>query len=267
MSTFLTSDGVSLHYTDAGSGPAVLLIAGFAASAETWELQRRALLAAGHRVLALDRRGHGFSATPAYGWRMSRHGKDLHDFLTMLDLRDVVLVGGSMGASTIWAYHDLFGGDRLRGVVSVDQTPRMLNDDDWTHGFYGLTPANLGTYFAGRQPDTGHPGHPSRTAAGLARLVEALGHPPRRSSRRAMQALMQDHAGQDWRDVVARIAVPSLFLAGRDSQFWPWTHATAAADLNELATAEIIDDCGHAMNLDQADAVNEALVTFLKSLA
>ncbi|WP_305787857.1 alpha/beta fold hydrolase [Symbioplanes lichenis] len=267
MSTFRTSDGVSLHHTDDGSGPAVLLIAGFAASADTWELQRRALLAAGHRVLTLDRRGHGFSETPAYGWRMSRHGKDLHDFLTTLDLRDVVLVGGSMGASTIWAYHDLFGGDRVRGIVSVDQTPRMLNDGDWKHGFYGLTPDTIGTFFSGGVPDTGHPGHPSRTAEGLARLVEALGRPPQGSNWRAMRALLQDHASQDWRDVVARVSVPSLFLAGRDSQFWPWTHATAATELNELATAEIVDNCGHPMNLDQADAVNEALVTFLKSLA
>jgi pimeloyl-ACP methyl ester carboxylesterase len=61
MSTSVTSDGVALHYPDEGSGQPVVLIAGFTASAETWQLQRCALLAAGHRVLDLDRRSHGAS--------------------------------------------------------------------------------------------------------------------------------------------------------------------------------------------------------------
>ena len=93
-------------------------VAGFCAPLETWELQRPALLEAGYRFVAVDRRSHGGSDSPPYGQRMARHGKDLWDVLTGLDLDDAVLIGGSMGGSTIWAYCDLFGTERLDHELS-----------------------------------------------------------------------------------------------------------------------------------------------------
>jgi non-heme chloroperoxidase len=58
-------------------------------------------------------------------------------------------------------------------VVSVDQTPEMINDEGWAHGFYGLTDANSGTFFAECVPPSGR-GAPLNTAA-IARLVERAG--------------------------------------------------------------------------------------------
>ena len=78
--------------------------------------------------------------------------------------------------------------------------------------------------------------------------------------------MLQDHAQQDWRDVIRRLAVPSLFIAGRDSQYWPCEHAEAAARSNPSAIAVILDECGHAANFDQPDAVNKAPVEFLGRL-
>ena len=264
MATMVTSDGVELHYTDDGDGPPVVLLAGFCAPAESWEFQRRALVAGGHRVLALDRRSHGRSQAPAYGQRMARHGKDVADFLTALALTDVALVGGSMGGSTIWAYADLFGTERLRAIVTVDQTPKMISDDTWDHGFYGLTWDNSGTFFDDGIPQTGK-GRPGDRLEGFAKLVELLGAPPPFADGSAppMRALLRDHAHQDWRDVAARLTVPALYLAGRDSQFWPCEHAVDLAATNDLATALVIEDAGHAANIDQPDATNAAILEFL----
>src|SRR3954452_12460076 len=216
MATITTSDGVRLNYVDEGAGTPVVLIAGFAAPLETWELQRQALRAEGYRVIGLDRRSHGGSDKPAYGQRMSRHGKDVHDVLDALGLDDVVLVGGSMGASTIWAYCDLFGSGRLRGIVSVDQTPRMVNDQSWAYGFYGLDKTNIGTFFDDGIPDTGR-GLRADRMAGIGRVVAALGDrvPPFADPRAPeTRPLLQNHAEADWRDVIARVESPALFLAG-----------------------------------------------------
>jgi non-heme chloroperoxidase len=265
MPTITTSDGVALNFHDEGAGVPVVLIAGFCAPLESWELQRAALAAEGYRVIGLDRRSHGASESPRHGQRMSRHGKDVHDFLTALELDDAVLIGGSMGASTIWAYYDLFGAERLRAVVTVDQTPKMVNDDAWRHGFYDLTPANLGTFFDKGVPDTGR-GLRGNRMSGITRVAEALGGQvpafadPTAPERRR---LLQDHAEQDWRDVVARIEVPSLFLAGRQSQLWPCEHATAAAATNQRAQVVTLDDCGHAANIDQPDLANAAILEFI----
>ncbi|SNY23380.1 alpha/beta fold hydrolase [Paractinoplanes atraurantiacus] len=261
MPTITTSDGVRLNYTDEGAGTPIVLIAGFCAPLESWELQRRPLLEAGYRVIGFDRRSHGASESPSYGQRLSRHGADVHEFLRALDLEDVVLIGGSMGASTIWAYYDLFGPGWLRAVVTIDQTPKMVNDATWSHGFYGLTRENVGTFFDNGVPGTGR-GRQDRLA-GLSRVTEALGRPPvfADPSTPERRALLQNHAEADWRDVIARMTVPSLFIAGRDSQLWPSTHAL---DLNESARVVTLDDCGHAANLDQPEAVNDAILEFLK---
>jgi non-heme chloroperoxidase len=270
-----TSDGVRLHHTDTGpsAGTTVVLVAGFSASALTWQLTVDALSEAGHRVVCLDRRNHGMSEAPEHGQRMARHGRDLDETLRALDLTDVVLVGGSMGASTIWAYLDQVGsaaGAGVRGIVSIDQTPRMLNADGWSHGFYGYERANAATLFEHGVGDTGHPGAPERTVAGLGRLMERLGladpsalmalpSPP-------MLRLLQDHALQDWRDVVARCDAPLLMVAGDQSQFWPAEHAAAAAASATHGHHLVVESAGHAVNLDDPDAFNVALLEFVASL-
>lgn len=269
MPHFTTSDGVRLHYLDEGAGLPVVLVAGFMAPATSWFALQEALLAAGYRVLALDRRGHGASEDPPFGARMSRHGQDLADFLAALDLTDVHLVGGSMGASTIWAYLDLQGTRRVRSIVTVDQTPKMLNSSDWSHGFYGFTADNMGTLFADGVPDTGRgmlltrrPDLVDVVARLLPHRARAGDAPPRSLSGHQL-ALLLDHAVQDWRDVVARLDVPSLFVAGRDSEYWPPAHATAAAADNSCVDAVVIDDCGHAVNLERAAEFNAVALEFI----
>lgn len=260
-----TSDGVTLRYTDTGSGPSVVLVAGYTAPAASWALQVDALTAAGFRAVSLDRRSHGLSDAPAYGHRIARHGADLHDALSALDLGDVVLVGGSMGASTIWSYLDLFGTGGVRGVVSVDQTPKMINDEGWSYGFYGLTDENSGTFFAEGVPPTGR-GAPVNTEA-IGRLMARAGQESLPGNfRPETLPLLRDHAQQDWRDVVTRADVPILMVGARDSQLWPCEHAAASVEGNPNGRAVVLDDCGHPANLDQADRFNAELIAFLADL-
>jgi non-heme chloroperoxidase len=265
MGTVTTNDGVSLHWTEEGSGPTVLLIAGYTAAATSWVFQVEALVAAGFRAVALDRRSHGESDAPEFGQRISRHAKDVRDVIEALDLHDVVLVGGSMGASTIWSYIDLFGTDRVRGIVSVDQTPRMINGDGWDHGFYGFTDENAGTLFRDGVPQTGRGLGAEQALPALMRLVERLGGADtlRHEVRPETLPLLRDHAQQDWRDVIARVDVPVLMVAARDSQVWPAEHAAASVQGNPLGRSVVLDDCGHAANIDQPEAFNAALVDFL----
>ena len=52
---------IELYYEDHGTGQPVVLIHGYPADSHSWERQIRALLDAGHRVIAYDRRGFGRS--------------------------------------------------------------------------------------------------------------------------------------------------------------------------------------------------------------
>ncbi|HEY2792605.1 MAG TPA: alpha/beta hydrolase [Micromonosporaceae bacterium] len=267
--SIITSDGIRLDLTDhGGDGAAVMLIAGFTAAATSWVFQVEALVEADYRVLCLDRRSHGTSEAPPFGQRMARHGKDLHDVLAGLDLDDVALIGGSMGASTIWAYVDQFGNGRVRGVLSIDQTPKMLNADGWAYGFYGYTPEMAGTLFADGVPMTGRGFTVEQAKPGMIRLLDRLGEGGalRPGLKPETLPLLRDHAMQDWRDVIDRVSVPVLMVAGRDSQFWPCEHAEAAVAVNPDGRAVVIDDCGHVANLDQVEVFNAHMLEFLGEL-
>jgi len=100
---FDSFDGTRIAYLDAGSGRPVVLLHGFAADHVANWVQPGvvdALVAAGHRVIAPDARGHGASAKPTDPQRyaddaMARDARALLDH-TGLDAVDVV--GYSMGA-------------------------------------------------------------------------------------------------------------------------------------------------------------------------
>ncbi len=213
-------------------------------------------------MIAFDRRSHGESETPVFGQRMARHDRDISGLLEHLGLNDATLVGASMGGNAIWAYVDQYGPDRLRAIVIVDQTPKMLNSPDWPYGFYRYEASNAGTFFANGVRTTGRG---AKSAPQPARLTERLGGPPvfRDPAAPEMIKLLNDHALQDWRDV-ERVTRPVLMMAGRESQLWPCEHAEAAIAANRFGRAVIIEESGHTISFDQPDRFNEVLLEFFE---
>ncbi|ROQ54485.1 pimeloyl-ACP methyl ester carboxylesterase [Rathayibacter sp. PhB152] len=293
MPDFTTDDGVRLSWTEQGdpAGRPVVLIAGFKAPATSWKPQQGPLAEAGYRVISFDRRGHGLSERTEAGATMLRHGADLAQLLRHLDLRGAALVGGSMGGNSIWAFLAGSAGgtagsadestdgsadestdgsadestdeSRVDRIVIVDQTPRMLNGDDWPYGFYDYTEANRDTLFATTIPDPGRWSIASKGPVRIARLLKALGGGERRELTETERRLLNDHAKADWRPVITRTSVPVLFVAGRESEFWPAEHAAAAASLAPRGDSLVIEKDGHAANIEQPKAFTEALLEFL----
>ena len=91
------SGDIDLYYEDHGSGQPVVLIHGFPLNSASWEKQTPVLLDAGYRVIAYDRRGFGNSSQPTTGYNYTTFTEDLHLLITRLGLREIVLVGFSMG--------------------------------------------------------------------------------------------------------------------------------------------------------------------------
>jgi pimeloyl-ACP methyl ester carboxylesterase len=107
------STPVELYYEDHGTGQPVVLIHGYPLDGSSWERQSRELLAAGHRVVTYDRRGFGRSSKVETGYDYDTFAGDLNTVLETLDLRDVVLVGFSMGTGELARYARLHGTDRI----------------------------------------------------------------------------------------------------------------------------------------------------------
>jgi non-heme chloroperoxidase len=120
------STPIELYYEDHGSGKPVVLIHGWPLSGASWEKQVAALLAGGHRVITYDRRGFGRSSQPSIGYEYDTFAEDLNKLLTTLDLRDVALVGFSMGGGEVARYLGAHGSDRVRKAVFLAGVPPFL---------------------------------------------------------------------------------------------------------------------------------------------
>jgi non-heme chloroperoxidase len=107
------STDIELYYEDHGTGQAVVLVHGYPLDGTSWERQSRELRAAGYRVITYDRRGFGKSSQVQIGYDYDTFAGDLNAVITALDLRDVILVGFSMGTGELARYAKLFGTDRI----------------------------------------------------------------------------------------------------------------------------------------------------------
>jgi len=120
------SESIDLYYEDHGSGTPVVLIHGFPLSGRSWEKQTVALLGAGYRVIAYDRRGFGKSSQPTSGYDYDSFAEDLHKVMTKLDLRGAALVGFSMGGGEVARYIGKYGTDRISKAAILSGIPPFL---------------------------------------------------------------------------------------------------------------------------------------------
>ena len=130
-----TSDHTRLSYTDWGSGRPVVLIHGWPLDSSMWEYQSTYLAAQGLRCIAYDRRGFGRSDQPWTGYDYDTLADDLAAVIDQLDLRDVMLVGFSMGGGEVARYLARHGTDRVAKAVLVSAvTPFLLKTPDHEDG-------------------------------------------------------------------------------------------------------------------------------------
>ena len=122
---------IEISYEDLGAGRPVVLLHGFPLSSRWFEKQTPALLEAGYRVIAYDRRGFGRSSQPSTGYEYDTWTDDLHRLMEALDLRDATLVGVSMGAGEVARYLATHGSGRVRSAALLSGiTPYLRKSDD-----------------------------------------------------------------------------------------------------------------------------------------
>jgi pimeloyl-ACP methyl ester carboxylesterase len=122
---------IELYYEDQGSGQPVVLIHGYPLDGHSWELQTRELLAAGYRVVTYDRRGFGQSSKVGEGYDYDTFAADLNTLLETLDLRDVILVGFSMGTGELARYVKTYGHERIAKLAFLASLePFLVQTDD-----------------------------------------------------------------------------------------------------------------------------------------
>lgn len=261
-----------VHVDDSGgSGRPVVLIHGWPLSGESWSEQLAPLRAAGHRVVSYDRRGFGRSDKPSKGYDYDTLADDLHGVLTELDLRDVTLVGFSMGGGEVARYITRHGEDRLHSVVlAAAVPPYLMQSEDNPDG--PLTSEAAQEMTQGLEQDRDGFFDEFTTAffsaGGELKVTEAQRQEAIRmcqqSDQTAALGCMEAFGTTDFRDDLTTITVPTLVIHGDSDATVPFegsgkrTHQ--AVTHSELV---VLEGAPHGCNVSHADQFNEALVRFL----
>jgi pimeloyl-ACP methyl ester carboxylesterase len=125
--------GVRLAYEDRGSGPTILFIHCWGGSKEVWDYQVMDL-APRFRCVTLDLRGHGDSDKPWGDYTYDLFGRDIGAVIGELGLRDVTLVGWSMGGAVCLKYVQERGEGVARLGLVGPAAPRMTQEPDAPFG-------------------------------------------------------------------------------------------------------------------------------------
>jgi len=97
-------NNVCLHVTDAGEGRPIVLIPGWPLSDEMYEYQYNDLINNNFRVIGITLRGFGKSDKPYGDYNYDVHASDIKKILGILDIKDAVLCGFSMGGAIAIRY-------------------------------------------------------------------------------------------------------------------------------------------------------------------
>jgi non-heme chloroperoxidase len=125
--------GVEVHVQDLGSGPVVVLVAGFGLDRRVWDAQVRSLTAT-HRVVSVDQRGHGLSDAPLHGYDVPRLAEDLLAVLDHLRIKRCSLVGWSFGGQVVFQAA-LRRPEAVDGVILVGSSAvRASRSDAFPYG-------------------------------------------------------------------------------------------------------------------------------------
>jgi pimeloyl-ACP methyl ester carboxylesterase len=249
----LNRDGVSLHYEVHGGGPVILLSHGYSATSKMWRGQIEPLTRT-HKLVLWDMRGHGQSDSPEdiAAYSEAATVADMAAILDAVGAEQAIVGGLSLGGYMSLAFYRMHP-DRVEALLIIDTGPGFRKDDArarWNETALATAErlekqglAALST----RTREVAASDH--RSAEGLARAARGM--------------LTQRDAGVI--DCLPSIAVPSLVIVGADDA--PFLNA-ADYMANKIPGAEkvIIPGAGHAANIDNPDAFNEAVTRFVYSL-
>jgi non-heme chloroperoxidase len=269
--SFISSrDGTRLYWKEWGTGIPLLFVHGAAVQGRFWDYQVAALAERGFRCITFDRRGHGRSDQPAYGYDYDSLADDLSDVISALDLRTVTLIGHSMGCAEILRYLTRHGDSRVSGVVLLGTTtPCLLQAGDNPNGvpaaaFEALRDGWHRDYAKWIDDNVG-PFFNEHTSPGMMRwgagLLEGISIPIAIACNRTITAA-------DFRLELPKIKVPTLIIHGdRDASTPLEITGRPTAALIPGSELRVYEGATHGLMFTHMERLNADLIAFASVVA
>jgi 3-oxoadipate enol-lactonase len=263
------TNGIVTYFEDSAlagaSGPPVVLIHGHSLDLRQWDGQVPALTAAGFRVVRYDVRGHGRSMAPPTGYTWENYAADLRELLDRVNVQAAHVVGLSMGGGIALQFALDFPA-RVLSLTLVDSAlPGFTYSHEFSEQIEQLVAAVRadGPRVAFERLWLTHP------------LFDGLRRFPDRLQR--VREMVLAYPAADYRegalpagyapdaiDRLHEIKAPTLVVVGeRDIADFRLVADVLAENLPR-ARKLVLSDCGHLPPIEQPDALNEALIAFLR---
>ena len=260
-----------LYYEDFGQGQPIILIHGWPLSGKSWEAQIPVLLELGYRVISYDRRGFGKSSPTADGYDYDALTADLHELIIELELKNVILLGFSMGGGEVVRYLTNYGSENVDkvGLISSiipivkqkEDNPNGVPQDDLNEIMENLK-KNRVTFLETFHKNFYNYGLLSQTVS-QAQLdydwsIASCASPI------ATIKCAESWANTDFRPELSNVNVKTLIVHGDDDQIVPIdTAGRQAAEGISDNEFVVIEGAPHGLNVTHADKLNSILTNFL----
>ena len=263
---------INLYYEDVGEGQPVVLIHGYPLNGHSWERQTKALLDAGYRVIAYDRRGWGQSSQPTTGHDYDTFAADLNELLEQLEITDIVLAGFSMGTGEVTRYLGTYGSERVEKAALFGAIPPfLLKTDDNPEGvdgsvFEGIKEAAIKDRYVWfkqffddfNNVDKLHPERISDQALQASFNVACMG-----SAYSSVACV--DTWLTDFREDLPKIDVPVLVVHGTEDRILPYESTAARLpDLIDEVKVVPVQGGPHNIGWTHPEVLNPLFVAFLE---
>ena len=251
--SFTTSDGVRLHYVEAGRGRTLVFVPGWTMPGWVFTAQLEHF-AREYRVVALDPRSQGRSQIAASGHEPTRRGADIAELVARLGGEPVALVGWSLGVLDSLAYIERAGDAQVAALVLVDNS--VGEEPPPVYKFNIIAALRKDRERTVRNFVRSMFKQP-QSEAYLERLTRAALVTPLPA---AIELLSYPKPREYWREALYRTAKPVLYVV--TPQF-----AAQAGNLQRkhpAAETIVFEQAGHALFVDEPQRFNRHLTEFLR---
>lgn len=255
-------NGIRLKYTDEGTGTPIVLLHAFPLNRAMWEPQINPF-SGGFRTIAIDLRGHGGSSQGLTPHTLDDLATDIKHLLDHLHIQEAIFVGLSMGGYILMAFYRLYP-DRVKALVLADTRAQADTPDGRAGRFEMIRTAE--TQGVTAIADIMIPRLLSvHTIKADPELVENV---RRMILHNPVETIVADlRAMADRPDSVpllAQIACPTLVLVGELDQSTPPSDARLMAERIPGAQLAVLRHAAHLSNLEQAEAFNKTVFSFVE---
>jgi esterase len=250
---------MKLFHRELGDGPPLLILHGLFGSSDNWQTHAR-IFAQTHTVYLVDQRNHGHSPHVS-DMNYDAMAHDLFELIAELGLRDVRLIGHSMGGKTIMRFAQQYS-FLIDSMIVADMGIKAY-------------PPHHETVFQGLfAVDVDHCNSRKEAEERLSTYVTDVGtqqfllknlfwkEPGLLGWRFNLEVLFKERAHLMAALPQERIEAPALFLTGGKSHYVPAADHASIAELVPTARFESIQQAGHWLHVEDPATFMESCLDY-----